>query len=279
MLAEDDGSPVAAAPATSPDPADGLPGPVEAAAGRDTDTEVAAEQPDAVVAREPDDADASVEPDEAVEAQSSEPESDDESARHVHDARSDGGREGPADAPAAADDVFPEPLPAGKPSESKDRDPAERQTSRYVLACAAIAAASQLLVAAHSSVGAPHEAEPEDELALRCAVAQARTAAGAMAVVAGRLLTRVREDEAQLLPGLPQPVRGEKGVTSPGLIVESEWRGTVRALASARAECAAARDALDECAAEEGLRRPIASLIHIADLMVTYLANSRLTSS
>jgi hypothetical protein len=139
-------------------------------------------------------------------------------------------------------------------------------SERYVLSCAAVAASSQLLVAAHAAVGPPSDGP--GEIALRTAVAQARTAAGAMCVVAGRFLTRVRQDEAALLPDLPSPVRNESGVTTPGLLIETDRRSTTRALQGATAECMAAAASLTRCDAPQDLRRPTTELVRIGDLML-----------
>jgi hypothetical protein len=145
--------------------------------------------------------------------------------------------------------------------------PADQARQRYVLSCAAITAASQLLIAAHSAVGAPSDDIATSDVALRNAVAQARTAAGAMSVVAGRLLTRVREDEARALPNLPPPARANSGVTSPSRPAEADARMTSRAIASGAAECVAALGALESCDADQNLRRLMADLVRISELM------------
>jgi hypothetical protein len=136
------------------------------------------------------------------------------------------------------------------------------------LACAAVAAASKLLVAAHAAVGAPQQEVDPTEGPLRRAVAQARTAAGAMSVVAGRLLTQVREDEARLLPDLPPPVLPETGVTAPSLAEAMNTRYTMHALQAAHAECRAATASLSRGEAPDDLTRWMAELVRIADLMV-----------
>jgi hypothetical protein len=139
--------------------------------------------------------------------------------------------------------------------------------ARYVLSCAAITAASRLLVAAHGEVGAPNDCSELADIPLRMAVAQARTGAGAMSVVAGRLLTRVRQDEAVALPGLESPVRAELGVTTAGTLAGTAWRTTTRAMASAAAECSAALTALERCDASDELCAPMRDLVRIVELM------------
>jgi hypothetical protein len=173
----------------------------------------------------------------------------------------------PDDAPAAHD--RPRSHSSIKPRLAAAQSLAEPDpaSQRYVLSCAAIAASSRLLVAAHAAVGAPTATVVDSDRALREAIAQARTGAGAMSVVAGRLLTRVREDEAMTLPDLPAPVRADIGVTTPGLRAETGWRTTRRAMVSAAIECAAAADALECCSAPDDVQRAMAGLVRIAELM------------
>lgn len=103
---------------------------------------------------------------------------------------------------------------------------------------------------------------------MRRAVAQARTAAGAMCAVAARLLTQVRVDEAAYLAALPPPVRPETGVTAPSLLPAMDAQITMYALQAANAECLAACASLSHCEAPAGMVRKLAELVRVADLMV-----------
>jgi hypothetical protein len=184
------------------------------------------------------------------------------------------------------------PIPQAKPEQevepiSGSREPAESvrlqpkleavndghedvRSQRYVLACAAITAASELLGTCHATTGNPFlSADPEDS-ELECAVAMARSAAGGIAAVGARFLTRVRQDHMGVVPELPSPVRPEPGITSPGLIAETQWRITMRALSSATAEAHAAAEALEACDAPEPLLRGVSKLVRVTELLTTF---------
>jgi hypothetical protein len=167
---------------------------------------------------------------------------------------------GPARRQSASTSPRPRVLrPTPPPGESNRLDD-NRQ--RYVIASAAITTAGQLLKHLHAVAGAPHVATSLEDLPLLRAAAQARTAAGAMSVVAGRLLTLVRDNDQKELPDLAAPARSQTGVTVPDF-PDEEWRTTVRSLASAAAECDAA---LASCRAAAADPRVVEALTHLQDL-------------
>ncbi len=145
---------------------------------------------------------------------------------------------------------------------------------RYVIASAAITTAGQLLRHLHSVAGAPHAATDPKDLPMLRAAAQARTAAGAMSVVAGRLLTLVRDNDQKVLPDLPAPVRSQTGVTVPDF-PDEEWRTTVRSLASAAAECDAALASCRAAGMDRRVVEALTQLQHLADMTVELLDRSR----
>jgi hypothetical protein len=143
---------------------------------------------------------------------------------------------------------------------------------RYTLSCAAVTAAAQVLVAAHVEAGVPGPGIGTADLPLRYAIAQARTAGGAMSVVAGRLLTLVRQDEKQLLPGMPDPVRRMAGVTSAGVLVDNDHKITARAFDAAFAECEAAVRSMREVSAPDGLIEAMLDLLRVAERLAPIVA-------
>jgi hypothetical protein len=146
---------------------------------------------------------------------------------------------------------------------------------RYVLACAVISTSAKVLADLHATVGAPRAAVSATELPRLRAAAQARTAAGGMSVVAGRLLTLVRSRDHRLLPDMPFPVRLEPGVTVPDPVEAEEWRSIVRALASAMAECEAAVRACQAADMAVKVSTQLTRLHSLAGLTVTLLERSR----
>jgi hypothetical protein len=148
---------------------------------------------------------------------------------------------------------------------------------RYVLACAAISAAGQVLVESHRLTGAPGpvtvpEQWPDLELA-----AYARSAAGAMSLVGGRLMTLVRDHDGHRLPGLRSPARPQPGVTVPDTSDAEEWRATVRCLASALAECEVALTSCEAVAPKSELERSLLVLRDIAGQMVGLMERTQLS--
>jgi hypothetical protein len=136
---------------------------------------------------------------------------------------------------------------------------------RYVVACALAATVSRVLVTAHELAGAPSRPEPDDREFL-AGVAQARTAAGAGAVVAGRLLAWVREHEARLNLFLAPVSHPLSGVTVPDLITTEDRRATSRAIDAAVAESQLALAALDGSADAAALVHSLHELRRVCEL-------------
>lgn len=125
-------------------------------------------------------------------------------------------------------------------------------------------AVSQLLVGAHTSLGAPHVpvASATD---LAVAIARARTAAGAFGIVGGRLMTRVRLWEQELLGAdLPLPGTAERGVTVPDPDGRADAETTRRALVAACAEASAAHEQASAAHAAPNVLRPLEELLRLA---------------
>jgi hypothetical protein len=181
----------------------------------------------------------------------------------------------PGGGPASRQQASTGPRPRALRSTPTSGEPApvDDNRQRYVIASAAIATASQLLKHLHSVAGAPHTATSPKDLPVLRAAAQARTAAGAMSVVAGRLLTLVRDNDQRTLPDLAAPVRSQTGVTVPDF-PDEEWRTTVRSLASAAAECDAALASCRAARMETRIVQGLAQLQHLADMTVELLDRS-----
>jgi hypothetical protein len=148
-------------------------------------------------------------------------------------------------------------------AESPTANSVDLHRQRYVLACALITGAGRVLVDMHAVAKAPRSAASPEEWPLLAAAAQVRSAAGAMSIVAGRLLTQVREHDQYLLPALPLPQRTQVGVTVPDPNEGEEWSSSVRTLASAASECEAA---LDACRAADLTGEIVKSLTQLHDL-------------
>jgi hypothetical protein len=153
---------------------------------------------------------------------------------------------------------------------SGELSPVDDNRQRYVIAGAAITTAGQLLKDLHVVAGSPHAGTNPRDLPMLRAAAQARTAAGAMSVVAGRLLTLVRDSDQKMLPSLPAPVRSQTGVTVPDF-PEEEWRTTVRSLASAAAECDAAVASCRAAGLGPRVIEALTRLQHLAGMTVELL--------
>ena len=117
----------------------------------------------------------------------------------------------------------------------------------------------------HESYGAPLTPLADGDEKLSVSLALARSAAGAIAVVGARLLTRLRLVEGALLPDLSTPVRPEPGITTPNASASLDRRNTLRALASAEAECEAAATALVAADAAGPVRDQVEQLMRIGE--------------
>jgi hypothetical protein len=162
------------------------------------------------------------------------------------------------------------PAPVTNEAASTDND-----HQRYVLACAVITTAAKVLADLHATVGAPRAAATQAELPALRAAAQARTAAGAMSVVAGRLLTQVRSRDHQLLPDMPFPMRLEPGVTVPDPVETEQWQATVRGLASAMTECEVALGACQAADMAVKVTSQLTRLHTLASMTVSLLEAAR----
>jgi hypothetical protein len=98
-----------------------------------------------------------------------------------------------------------------------------------------------------------------------------------MSIVAGRLLTLVREHDQHLLAALPSPARPHPGVTIPDPSRIEEWRATVRALASAIAECETALLSYQAAGLRGPLETSLTQLHSLAGMALDLLENSQLS--
>jgi hypothetical protein len=148
---------------------------------------------------------------------------------------------------------------------------------RYVLACAVITGAGQVLVDMHAVAKAPRAAASPADWPLLATAAQARTAAGAMSIVAGRLLTVVRNHDQYLLPALPLPRRAQAGVTVPESGEAEEWSASVRALASGAAECEVALSSCRAAGLTGDIVASLTQLHSLAEKLVALMDRSQLS--
>jgi hypothetical protein len=138
---------------------------------------------------------------------------------------------------------------------------AERHRERYALACSAVAVAAQVLRTAHDFADEPGVAVDSIDLPVMHALAQARSAAGAMSIIGGKLLVECREEAAQVFPAIGLPVRPEPGVT---MSAWDERHTNARAVASASSEALAAARSLAACDAPHDLQQAVAELADLA---------------
>jgi hypothetical protein len=153
--------------------------------------------------------------------------------------------------------------------------PTDDEHERYVLACAVLTTAAKVLADLHTAVGSPRAARSPQEASMLHAAAQARSAAGAMSVVAGRMLTQVRDHDQRLLPDLPRPVLPQPGVTSADPAPAEEWRATVRGLAGAVAECEVALQSCRSIATAGKATSSLTQLHSLAGMTVALLERAR----
>jgi hypothetical protein len=134
----------------------------------------------------------------------------------------------------------------------------------YAGVCAAITASSSFLVEAHRADGQPHRPHGES-IDLQIAIAHGRTAAGALVVVAGRLMPHVRQWHQRVTPDLP-PVRfAEPGITVPDL--PRAHRTTSRAVEAAAAEISAALAVLPDDEEYDVIRHKLTELQRVSRVL------------
>jgi hypothetical protein len=135
----------------------------------------------------------------------------------------------------------------------------------YAGACAAIAASSSFLVEAHRIGGQPHRPHG-DSIDLQIAIAHGRTGAGALAVVAGRLMPNVRQWHHRVTPDLPPVEHAEPGFTVADL--PRAHQTTHRALEAADVELTCALKALPDEDDTDALRAKLHELQRVTRVLI-----------